>query len=62
MILIDMEMPKSCYDCKLNCSFSMVAFGGWREHRHPNCPLKEIPKLEDAPTVIRAEVEHDPDA
>ncbi len=60
MILLDMEMPKSCEDCNImglrdflecNLIFSGCANCG----RHPNCPIKaEIPKNVTNGDVIKA--------
>ena len=54
MIQIDMDMPKSCDDCKIGrfdsdydfsyCPFIRDGVTRFVNERHPKCPLKE-PKL-----------------
>ena len=67
VLIKDMEMPKSCYECKLDLRSDVcTAFCEWNaEHpysirtkdRLPDCPLSEVPELcED--TVPRASVEY----
>ena len=67
VLIKDMEMPKSCYECKLDLRSDVCkAFCEWNaEHpysirtkdRLPDCPLSEVPELcED--TVLRASVEY----
>ena len=48
MIQIDMEMPKSCSECRLpanmECYLAEWAIhrGFDSERRHPDCPLQEV--------------------
>ena len=53
VLIKDMEMPKSCYECKLDIRTDVcLAFSEWnKEHpysiratdRLPDCPLSEVP-------------------
>lgn len=45
-VKIDMDMPKSCYNCSLvtehfECAYNLCDIMGYKKERHPNCPLKE---------------------
>lgn len=53
-VMIEMEMPKSCYHCPIEfgdiasgchrCAITMENNSNYRdgEQRHPKCPLKEV--------------------
>ena len=49
-VMINMEMPKSCWDCPLQIGSNMdevcsyTRFSTWKNHKERNeyCPLKEI--------------------
>ena len=47
-VKIDMEMPKSCLDCKLPSNMECYLKGGAilrgfaHESRHEQCPLKKV--------------------
>ena len=67
ILIKDMDMPKSCSECKLDLRTDICkAFCEWNEEhpysiramdRLPDCPLSEVPELcED--TVPRASVEY----
>lgn len=40
--LPNMEMPKNCDECLINCGHSML-YIGITDRRSPNCPLIELP-------------------
>ena len=42
VIVKNMEMPKTCDECLINCGHSML-YIGITDRRSPNCPLVEIP-------------------
>lgn len=61
MVLLDMEMPKSCKDCRINvygrCGAlrTSVLLEMANEERNDNCPIKaEIPKGATNGDVIKA--------
>ena len=67
VLIKGMEMPKSCYECKLDLRTDICkAFCEWNAEypysiratdRLPDCPLSEVPELCDD-TVLRASVEY----
>lgn len=61
MVLMDMEMPKSCKDCRINvygrCGAlrTSVLLEMANEERNDNCPIKaELPKNATNGDVIKA--------
>lgn len=48
--IIDMKMPKSCWNCCVERDADCVVYKGvasasyYKKNRHPDCPLIEIPK------------------
>ena len=50
MIQIDMEMPATCWSCKLEmftkgcpCNLGYADASNYKMSRHMNCPLKKVP-------------------
>lgn len=49
VIIKDMEMPKCCGDCyvgftkQIGCDLA-IGFDGYKEQRHPDCPLRPAPE------------------
>lgn len=71
MIQINMSMPKSCWNCKVEqltrdcpCNLGYADSIDYKDKRHPDCPLQEEPNavsqeiLED----IKAEIKETLDA
>lgn len=50
-IVLNLSMPKNCWECKYSCMLNkdcpvMLGYansGDFREARHPECPIQEIP-------------------
>lgn len=73
VLIRNMEMPKSCYECKLDLRTDVcLAFCEWNaEHpysiratdRLPDCPLVELPekhgRLIDVDALVTADICHD---
>ena len=65
MIVIDIDMPKSCHDCPIRtikfCDILHENIKEYRENRHEKCPIKfEVPnsdgynkeQIQNEPTMI----------
>lgn len=50
-VVINIDMPKSCLDCEIEnyvvdcpCRLGFSSASDYKDKRHPDCPLLELPK------------------